>query len=312
VKIRNFQPGDEALQVGIYNEAAADLPKFKPATAEEVIRRTRARDFDPGTRFCAETEGKPVGYATFSANGRVSYPWCCKGQESAAEPLFQSVLAAMAGRGMKKAFAAYRADWPAPREFFLSHGFQLAREMINFILDPADMPTRPGRRGNPLTPLRREDVPDILAMAPHVLRVSTAAELERHLFNNPYFNAEDLFVLRNRGDDKPTAVGILIAKLTYADPSQIDASMPCFRLGAFGSEGMTTKRVNGLFSFLTQDNRDASPLGLDLMGHASFTFEESGGGSLAGQVPSDAPHLLRFYHSYFRRQGSFPVFERTL
>ena len=33
---------------------------------------------------------------------------------------------------------------------------------------------------------------------------------------------------------------------------------------------------------------------------------------LAAQVPSDAPHLLRFYQRLFRRQGSFPILERTL
>ena len=33
---------------------------------------------------------------------------------------------------------------------------------------------------------------------------------------------------------------------------------------------------------------------------------------VAAQVASDAPHLMRFYKQYFRRQGSFPVFERPL
>ena len=34
--------------------------------------------------------------------------------------------------------------------------------------------------------------------------------------------------------------------------------------------------------------------------------------SLAAQVPSDAPHLVAFYESYFQKQGSFPVFEREV
>jgi hypothetical protein len=34
--------------------------------------------------------------------------------------------------------------------------------------------------------------------------------------------------------------------------------------------------------------------------------------TLAAQVPSDVPHLLRFYQQYFRRQGGFPVFDREL
>src|SRR4051794_16759414 len=106
--IRTFQPGDEAAQLGIYNEAAADLPKFKPATLEELRRRVRAAEFDPGTRFVAEVGGQAVGYATFHANGRVSYPWCRKGHEDQAEPLFERVIEAMKARGLRNAFAAYR------------------------------------------------------------------------------------------------------------------------------------------------------------------------------------------------------------
>ena len=58
--IRTFQPGDEIAQVSIYNEAAASLPKFTPATVDEVRRRIRAVDFDPSTRFYAIEDGVPV------------------------------------------------------------------------------------------------------------------------------------------------------------------------------------------------------------------------------------------------------------
>jgi hypothetical protein len=312
VNIRTYRSGDEASQTAIYNEAAADLPKFKPASPEEVNRRHRDPGFDATSRFFAEENGKPVGYAAFLKNGRVNFPWCRKGHEAAAESLFQRVLQAMKDRGLKAAFAAYRSDWTAQKNFFLAHDFHVAREMVNFVLDQADMPTRPGRRSNPLTPLRPEDVPAIFEMGAEVIRSASPHDLERHLFRNPYFNPDSLFVLRNRADEAPIAVGILIANLTYADPNQVDPAMPCFRLGAFGAEGMQAKRINGLFSFLTRDQRSVSALALDLMGHASFQFEESGGGSLAAQVPSDAPHLVRFYQSFFRRQGSFPVFERAL
>src|SRR5207253_2463826 len=79
VTIRTFLPGDEVAQVGIYNETAAELPKFKPATVDEIRRRAGSHDFDPGTRFFAVEGGSPVGYASFHANGRVSFPWCRKG-----------------------------------------------------------------------------------------------------------------------------------------------------------------------------------------------------------------------------------------
>src|SRR5437762_13595013 len=107
MSIRTYQPGDETAQVGIYNEAAAQLPKFKPATLDEVRRRCLARDFDAGTRFYAVEGGRPVAYATFQLNGRVSFPWSRKGQERWAEPLLQHVLEAMRGRGLKRAFTAY-------------------------------------------------------------------------------------------------------------------------------------------------------------------------------------------------------------
>src|SRR5262249_48736848 len=134
---------------------------FKPATADDVARRTRARDFDPATRLYALADNQPVAYVTFQPNGRVGCPWCRKGHAGAAEPLFQGALEALKTRGLQMAFAAYRTDWTPQRDFFLAHGFQQVREMINFVLDQADMPTRPGRRANPLTPLRKEDVAGI-------------------------------------------------------------------------------------------------------------------------------------------------------
>src|SRR5207302_1892542 len=143
--IRTFQTGDEVAQVSIYNEAAAALPKFKAATIDEVRRRLRDRDFDPLTRFYALAAGKSVGYATFQNNGRVSFPWCRKGHEALAVPLLDQVLAAMRQRGMRRAFAAYRGDWPVQREFFLKHGFTQTREMINYVLDIVEMPTPAAR-----------------------------------------------------------------------------------------------------------------------------------------------------------------------
>ena len=96
--IRTFKPGDDAAQVSIYNEAAADLPKFKAVTLDELRRRLRGPDFDPTTRFFAVEGGRPVGYAAFHVNGRVSFPWCRKGREQWAEPLLEAVLQAMRAR----------------------------------------------------------------------------------------------------------------------------------------------------------------------------------------------------------------------
>jgi hypothetical protein len=312
MNMRNFQPGDEAALVAIYNEAAADLPKFKAATLEEVQRRCSAPDFDAGTRLFAEEGGRLAGYATFHPNGRVSYPWCRKGQEHLAQPLFQKMIETMKQRKYPRAFAAYRGDWPAILDFFRAQGFHPAREMINFAIDLEDMPTASNRPSSQISPLKREDLPALVRMAPGALRTQSIADLERHFFANPYFRPEALFVLRSRVDAAPLAAGVLIEDPAYANPREVDPAMPCFRLGAFGTEGMQTKRINGLFSFLTGEDRDVSFLGLDLMGHAAYRLHDKDVATLAAQAPSDVPHLVRFYHRYFQRQGSFPVLEREL
>lgn len=129
--VRTVGPGDDAAQVSIYNEAAAELPKFKPATLDEVRRRGLDPVYDPAARFVAIEGGRPIGYASYQTNGRVSFPWCRKGQEQQAEGLFDHVLAAMKARGLKRAWAAYRGDWSAQLDFFLRHGFKQTREMVN-------------------------------------------------------------------------------------------------------------------------------------------------------------------------------------
>src|SRR5690349_8432001 len=225
--IRTFQPGDEAALVSIYNEATATLPKFKPATVDEVRRRCLAPNFDPHTRFFAIEGDHPAAYASFHANGRISYPWCRKGFERLAEPLLTAVLQAMRERGMKKAFAAYRGDWTAQREFFVGHGFQQIREMINFWLDPAEMPTPAARRGYPIMAAQRQDVPAIFHLAPQALRVNTPAELEQHLFDNPYFKPDAVFLARARDGFTVLAAGVLVSAPGYADARQLDAAMPC-------------------------------------------------------------------------------------
>src|SRR6516165_9060386 len=217
MNIRNYQSGDDSVQAAIYNEAAGQLPKFKAANEGEVNRRTKVPDFDPGTRFYAIDGGQVVGYATFHPNGRVSYPWCRKGRENAAELLFESVEKTMKAQRIRLAFAAYRGDWTAQKEFFLAHGFKLAREMVNFVVDQVELPTRTGKLSNPLSPLTREDVPAIFAFAPKVLRVSSPEALEKHLFQNTYFKPESVYVLRSRANNVPLAAGVVIDNSTYAD-----------------------------------------------------------------------------------------------
>jgi hypothetical protein len=312
VNIRNFERGDAAAQVAIFNEAAADLPKFKPATLDELRRRLSGADFDAGTRFVAVEDGKPVAYFTGHRNGRVSYPWCRRGFEACAEPLFEHGLEQMRSKGLTRVFAAYRGDWTVVGDFFRSHGFAQVREMVNFIIALVDLPTPAMRAGSSITPIERRDVPAILALSPQALRVRAPEELERHLFENPYFTPESLYVLRSRQNDSPIAVAILIENAEYADPEKVDAAMPCYRLGAFGTEGMQAKRIRGLFGVLAADDRNFSATAMDMLGEAASRLVATDIEALAAQVPSDAPHLLRFYQQLFRRQGSFPVFEKNL
>ncbi len=309
--IRTYQPGDELAQVSIYNEAAGSLPKFKVATVDEVRRRIRAADFDPSARFYAVDGSSVVGYATFQANGRVSYPWCRKGYEQHAEPLFDQMLEGMKARGLTHAWAAYRGDWPTVGDYFRARGFAQTREMLNFVLDLVEMPTPGGRATASIAPLTAEDVPVLKSAAPDVLRASVA-DIEKAWFRNPWLSTKSLFSLRDRSTNRPVAVGAVVLEPTYANPQQVDSAMPCFRLGAFGTEGLTAKRINGLFSFFVTEPRDTHRLGLELLGHAARLIHEADRETAAAQISSDVPHLVRFYRQIFRPQGSFPIFERQL
>lgn len=308
-EIRTFQPGDEVEQSALYNAAAASLPGFKPATSEEVRRRTRATDFDAGTRFYAIAGAKVVGYCTIQANGRIGYPWCLPGH-ACEEALLNAALDGCRTRGIKRLFTCYRNDWPEQAKFFEAHGFHKAREMVNFAQNLLDLPTIVIRRGLNISELRREDLPGLAALAPGVLRLPPE-RLADYFFANPYFPASSVFVLR-QANGTPSGAGILISNMDYAHPMKIDSAAPCFRLGAFGTEGLTTKRINGMFSVLLRDDADSTAIGLDLLSHALHCLQDDTIEALAAQAPSDARQLLNFYQKHFRRQGSFPIYERDL
>ena len=114
MNIRTFQPGDERIQASLYNACAFSLPGFKPATEDDVRRRTRARNFDPECRIYAERDGQVVGYCVLEADqGRISYPWCRKGFENVAPVLFESALRAAKAwaisASMSRSLCTYRA-----------------------------------------------------------------------------------------------------------------------------------------------------------------------------------------------------------
>jgi hypothetical protein len=178
VNIRTFQPGDERVQAGLFNAAAFALPGFKPALEDEVKRRTRSRAFDPTARFYAEEDGQVVGYCVLEPNqSRISYPWCKKGFESAAAPLFEAALGAARERGLASVFTAYRRDWEPIRGFFETQGFRQTREIVNFLTSPLDLPTVANRGGLPIRRLERTDIPALAEMGRGLIRLP-AGKLE--------------------------------------------------------------------------------------------------------------------------------------
>ncbi len=309
--VRTFQPGDERTQAALYNGAAFALPGFKPATEDDVRRRTRARGFDPESRFYAVENDQVVGYCILEADqGRIGYPWCRKGYEAAAEELFAAALAAARERGLRKLFTAYRKDWDAVLEFFAARGFQKARDVVNYFTDPVDLPTVADRGSRAVRRLTRADIPALAALGRGVIRVPDE-ELERHVFSSPYFPAEAFLVVDGPNNTGPVAVGVGLDNPNWADVKKVDPLAPCFRMGAFGTEGLNSKRVNGLFSYVARPDH-ALPAGLALLAEVSEELTEGSVAALAAQCPTDAPHLINFYARYFKEQGRFPVLEREL
>ena len=113
VTIRNYRPGDETAQAAIFNAAAGSLPGCKPASVDDLRRRTQAPSFDPNLWFYADEGGEIVGYCSAQANGRIGFPWCKPGSERFAEPLF-AAAGRSACRGLGRAYAAYAASLDCP------------------------------------------------------------------------------------------------------------------------------------------------------------------------------------------------------
>jgi hypothetical protein len=312
VTIRNYRPGDETAQAAIFNAVAGSLPGCKPAAVEDLRRRMNGPGFEPGLWFYADEGGRIVGYCTAQANGRIGFPWCEAGSETFADTLFSAAITALRNRGVQRAYAAYSASWTSQADFFLAHEFKRSREIFNFVQELTNLPTLLLQTHAGVTPLQPADIPAIMAMAPELWRDRTVADLRQDWFENPQVPADSLFAVRSRVDGQPIAAGRLIENPTYADPTKVDSTQPCFRLGAFGTEGLTHKRINGLFSLVLPRSRNAMAGAMDLLAHAAARHDSAITKALAAQASSDTPHLVAFYQSHFQKQASFPVFERVL
>ncbi len=306
--IRHYQPGDEEAQARVYNTAAGLLPRFKPATAEEITRRYKAPSFDPSSRFYAIEDSQIVGYAGFDRNGRISYPWCLTGREQVQEPLLDAVLTAMIGLGLTEAWAAYRGDWTPILDGLAAHGFARNREMINFIAPASRLPRLPLPESFSLGPLTREDISELLALRQAVCGEGDPDALAQFYWGNPYFGEESLFALRRRADKRIAGAGMLVINPLFADPTRLDSAMPCYRLGAFGTEAERHKRVSGMFSGLY----DTQATGDILLSEAGRRLANAGLEHMAAQAASDQPEQLSLLDRYFERQASFPIVARRL
>ena len=101
---------------------------------------------------------------------------------------------------------------------------------------------------------------------------------------------------------------MLIGNRGFADPTKLDSAMPCFRLGALGTERERHKRVNGMFSCVFE----AESAGEILLAEGARRLRQAGLTHMAAQAASDAPEICAFYDRYFDRQGEFPILSRPL
>jgi len=309
--IRTYQNGDEHAQARVYNAAAGLLPGFKPSKAEEIARRYQAADRDPRSRYYATLDGEVVGYALFGPNGRISYPWCLPGAEPQREPLLNAVIAEMARRGLPDAWAAYRADWSPVLDFLRDHDFREKRSMINYGAETSRIP--PGDRlpaNRLIAHLDRQELPRLIALAPELFADIDPLTLEQFYWHHPFYSFPgSLLALKDSESGAIRGVCLVVADPAFADPTKIDPAMPCFRLGAFGTERERHKRVNGLFSVAFADENEADHL---LSAALDCDSNRSRLTHLAAQAPSDAVTLCAWYDRFFERQGSFPIVSRRL
>jgi L-amino acid N-acyltransferase YncA len=307
MQIRNYLPGDEVMQARVYNEAAGKLPAFKPANAEEIARRYRTSDADPASKFYAVVEGEVVGYCVFNPNGRVSYPWCVSHAAEVQPQLMDAVLDGLRRRGGREAWVTYRSDWTTILDFFLQNGFSTVGELINYVGEVARLPKLEPPADFALAPLARDDIMATWQLGRGIFE-EEPEQLENFYFTNPYFDPASVFTLKRVGDGQLLGVGLAICNPKYADPTKLDAAMPCFRLGAMGTEAERHKRVNGMFSCVFRSEN----AGEILLAEAARRFVQAGLTHAATQAASDHPALISFYQRYFTRQGAFPILAREL
>jgi len=308
MEIRQYQPGDEVAQARIYNTAAGPLPSFKPASPDEILRRHQGVPTLATSTFYATEDNEIIGYAVFDRNGRVSFPWCLPGYESARSPLMETVLQAMTRLGLDRAWAAYRADWTEILDALHRQGFVPALEMINYVTELGAIPRVLVPEDTAIVPTSRCESEPLYAWLKVENRPEGRAYLDHFFWDNPYLAPESLFQVQRTTDGQVLGMALVVARQGYADPTKLDAAMPCFRLGAFGTERERHKRVNGMFSCLAASHEIRQLL----LSEAADRLEGAGLTHIATQAAADQPELVAFYDRHIQRQGAFPIVSRAL
>lgn len=309
--IRNFVAGDAEHWSRIVESASLGYRNRRLFTPEEARKRSGQPGFETGSVFFAEEEDQIVGAAAFDPqSGQVTFPWCRPGFERLSHPLLTSVLRAMSQRKINRAFAAYPTDWTPVWDFFEDYGFVKVREVINYRQSIGDLPTMFQRPGLNITPLKPGDLAEIEQMGASILRLE-GERLSNYWLKNPRFGADALFVLR-RKDGSIKGVGIMLDDPHFNPVEDTDPKAADFRFGSFGTEGYYAEPVNGLFSFIAPQGKETEIIGQDLLWYATSRASSNSFEYLAGQVPSDVPHLKMFFDRYFRRENSFLVFHREI
>src|SRR5262249_11565751 len=160
-------------------------------------------------------------------------------------------------------------------------GFARSREMINYVADVSDLPAGVPPREGAFAPVGREEFRQAVAMGEGLFVGEDPEAVAGFYAESPYVTPVGLFALNNVRDDPLRGLGVAIVDGRYADPTQIDAAMPCFRLGSLGTEVERHKRVKGMISVVFRDEED----GVALLAEASRRLRQAGLAHAAAQVP---------------------------
>src|SRR5207248_1968744 len=107
---------------------------------------------------------------------------------------------------------------------------------------------RRGGRGRRIRRLQPEWPHQLSLVPPRCAR--GPARLVEFVWENDRIEPSCLLALKEGPGARTRGIAVAIANREYADPTKLDAAMPCFRLGALGTESERHKRVNGLYSCL--------------------------------------------------------------